>query len=291
MIYSMTGFGKATSEENGRIVEIEVKSLNSRHLDLSVRMPKDFYSKELEIREIIRKKIKRGKVSVFVNITRNAESFENFNLDENALVYVSKLLKKISEVSGIRKEIDLKDVLEFQSMFLTENISGENSEFELLKKTLDIALDELVEMRISEGSALKAELEKRLEIIEDRLSEIEEKAKSSVKEYFDILIERAKQLYDKLLNSEERLYAELALMTERMDITEECVRLRSHIDMFRSTLNDNSEAGRRLNFIVQEMNREVNTINSKTVSTEISQLGILIKEEIEKIREQIQNIE
>jgi len=287
----MTGFGKASLEEDGRTVEIEVKSLNSRHLDLSVRLPKDFYSKELEIRELIRKRLCRGKVSVFINFSRSAESFENFSFDEKGLIYVSNLLKKISEVSGIKKEITLADLLEFQSMFLTESFNGDEKEFELIKRALTLALDDLIEMRKSEGSALKIELEKRLSIIEDHLNKIEKLKNASVKEYFDVLVDRAAQLYENLKKEEERLYSELALLTEKVDITEECVRLGSHLEMFRSTLNNNSEAGRRLNFIVQEMNREVNTINSKTVSTEISQTGIMIKEEIEKIREQIQNIE
>ncbi len=291
MIYSMTGFGKCALEENGRIVEIEVKSLNSRYLDLSVRMPKDFYSKELEIREIVRKKVKRGKVSVFINFSRSAESFENFNLDENAVVYVAELLKKISSLSGIKKDISMRDLLEFQSMFLTEGMNGDNSEFPLIKKALDKALNEMIGMRKSEGASLKTELEKRLNIIEQNVVQIEKISKNSVKEYFETLVERAEQLFANMKNNEERLYTELALLTEKMDLTEECVRLKSHLEMFGSTLIENSEAGRRLNFIVQEMNREVNTINSKTVSKEISQMGIVIKEEIEKIREQIQNIE
>lgn len=291
MIYSMTGFGKCALEENGRIVEIEVKSLNSRYLDLSVRMPKDFYSKELEIREIVRKKVKRGKVSVFINFSRSAESFENFNLDENAVVYVAELLKKISSLSGIKKDISMRDLLEFQSMFLTEGMNGDNSEFPLIKKALDKALNEMIGMRKSEGASLKTELEKRLNIIEQNVVQIEKISKNSVKEYFETLVDRAEQLFANMKNNEERLYTELALLTEKMDLTEECVRLKSHLEMFGSTLIENSEAGRRLNFIVQEMNREVNTINSKTVSKEISQMGIVIKEEIEKIREQIQNIE
>lgn len=291
MIQSMTGFGKASQESNGNLVEIEIKSLNSRYLDLSVRMPKDFYSKELEVREIIRKRIKRGKVSVFINFTRSADIFQNFQIEENALKNIAKLLQDVKQISGIDGNVELRDLLEFQSMFLTENAAGENNEFELIKTALDSALNQLVEMRKSEGDALKTELLKRLKNIDASLTQIESKARNSVKEHFDALVERAKQLYENLQNSEEKLHSELALLTEKMDITEECVRLRSHIQMFESTLENNAEAGRRLNFIVQEMNREVNTINSKTVSTEISQLGILIKEEIEKIREQIQNIE
>ncbi len=291
MIYSMTGFGKASLEENGRTVEIEVRSLNSRHLDLSIRLPKDFYSKELEVREIVRKNLTRGKVSVFVNFSRNGEEFSNFDLDETGLKAVSSLLKKMKEIAGIDSPITISELLEFQTMFLNENSEGEEAEFELIKKALQMALDDLLEMRKTEGKNLETELNSRLNIIEENLVKIEKTKNASVKEYFNAIVERASQLFDKLSKDEDRLYTELALLAEKADITEECVRLRSHIDMFRQTLKGNSEAGRRLNFIVQEMNREINTINSKTVSTEISQLGILIKEEIEKIREQIQNIE
>ena len=146
-------------------------------------------------------------------------------------------------------------------------------------------------MRDAEGTELEKDLRKRIELIEAALTKIENRSQQSVKEYFDKVVERAKSLVSEFTNNQDRLNMELALLAERSDVTEESVRLRSHVKMFLETLQKSEDAGRRLNFILQEMNREANTINSKSVSSEISHNGIIIKEEIEKIREQIQNIE
>ena len=166
-----------------------------------------------------------------------------------------------------------------------------SEEFGLVVEAIDSAIDNLNTMREAEGRELEKDLWKRVQIIEDALNKIENVSDESVKTYFEKIKEKAKQLVAELSNNHDRLNMELALIAERADVTEECVRLRSHIKMFIDTVAKSEDAGRKLNFIVQEMNREANTINSKSVSSEISHNGISIKEEIEKIREQIQNIE
>jgi uncharacterized protein (TIGR00255 family) len=161
----------------------------------------------------------------------------------------------------------------------------------LVEKAIDAAVDSMNNMRETEGKELEKDVRKRLGMIEDSLNKIEGQKEDDLKTYFQKLKERASQLVVDLAENEQRLMMELALLAERYDVTEECVRLRSHIKMFNDTLDKSEDVGRKLNFILQEMNREANTINSKSVSSEISHAGISIKEEIEKIREQIQNIE
>ncbi len=290
MISSMTGYGRSVVERQGISVEAEIKTLNSRFLDLSVRLPSSLSSKELKIREIIRKRIRRGKVilNIFVNKDNVTESL---NFDSGVLDSIVVALNKIKEIAGIDEGISLENILSFNSLFQNEKPEEEEEEFEITKEALDKALEDLTDMRMREGKSLEKDLLERVEKVEELLAEIEKLDGDSIREYFSKLTERASKLFADFENDKDRLNSELALLAEKSDITEECVRLHSHIKMFRETLNNKDEVGRRLNFILQEMNREANTINSKTVSTEIVQTGIKIKEELEKIREQIQNVE
>jgi uncharacterized protein (TIGR00255 family) len=172
-------------------------------------------------------------------------------------------------------------------------ISSEYSdeEYNLTIKAINQSIEKLKAMRVEEGTQLVNDLLNRVDIIDNTVDKIGEFAKNSVDEYFQKLKERAKELVEKFEDYDDRLKMELALLSEKYDITEELVRLKSHISQFRQTLDSQVEVGKKLNFVVQEMNREANTINNKSVSLEISNLGIVIKEELEKIREQIQNIE
>ncbi len=291
MIYSMTGYGKFALESDGISVEVEIKSLNNRFLDLFLRLPKSIQSGELELREIIRSKLKRGKVSVTCNIDYEGENAKTLNVNEEAARDIVVSLKKILNHSEIKDEIKLQDLLEFKEYYLTEETEENEREFELVSQALRGALKNLLEMRRKEGEAIQKDLFKRLEFLEENVESIEKLADGSIKEHFGKLQLRAQELLKDVEIDRERLMLELALMTEKYDITEEIVRLKSHIAIFRDTITNTSETGKRLNFILQEMNREVNTINSKTISSEISHIGIRMKEELEKMREQVQNVE
>lgn len=291
MISSMTGYGKGLAKNGDLSVEAEIKSLNSRFLDLSLRLPKFLQNKEFEVRERVKTKIKRGKVYLSVTI-KKGEFEERFNeIDPASVKFAVGLLKDIKKSAKITDKIKLSDVLLFQNMLFKDDSEQASEEFGLVTEAIDLAVSELNKMRDAEGSELEKDLRKRIAIIELALTKIETSASLTVKEYFEKLKDRAAQLVGDLANNTDRLNVELALLSERSDVTEECVRLRSHIKMFVDTLEKSEDAGRRLNFIVQEMNREANTINSKSLASEISHSGIMIKEEIEKIREQIQNIE
>ncbi|MEW6702510.1 MAG: YicC/YloC family endoribonuclease [Bacteroidota bacterium] len=291
MISSMTGYGKGVVRRGDISIEAEIKSLNNRYLDLSLRVPKFLMNKEFEVREKIKNRIRRGKVYLSVTV-RKGEFEERFNeIDPAAVKYAVGLLKDIKKSAKITDKISLSDLLLFQNMLFKDDNEQASEEFGLVVEAIDKAIDELNRMRGAEGRELEKDLRKRIQIIENALNEIENASDESVKAYFEKIKEKAQQLVAEFSNNKERLNIELALIAERADVTEECVRLRSHIKMFLDTVEKSDDAGRKLNFIIQEMNREANTINSKSVSSEISHNGISIKEEIEKIREQIQNIE
>ncbi len=291
MISSMTGYGKSVIEKGSIIAEVEVKSLNSRFLDISVHLPKALFSRELEIKGLIRKLIHRGKITVFATINNENSKSNNCLIDENGVKRAVELVEKIKSTAKIDENITFAELINFQDMFLIEKTSDEENQFELISAALLDALNKLVEMRRREGNELKNDLLNRLNKIDNLLNEIEANFSNEINQYFEKLKQRAKQLYSEFIEDQNRLNSELALLVDRYDITEECVRLRSHIKMFKDTMGNSGEIGKKLNFISQEINREANTINSKSILTIISHSGILIKEELEKIREQIQNIE
>jgi uncharacterized protein (TIGR00255 family) len=291
MLSSMTGYGKGIIQKDDFTIEAEIKSLNSRYLDLSLRVPKFLLNKEFEIREKIKNRIKRGKVYLSVTV-RKGELEEKFNEIDPAAVQVAvNILKNIKKFAKISDKIKLSDILLFQNMLFKDDSAQASEEFDLVVGSIDSAVDELNKMREAEGRELEKDLKKRIALIEKSLNEIEKSSGESIRVYFEKLKEKAQQLVADFSNNNDRLNMELALLAERSDVTEECVRLRSHIKMFLDTMEKSEDAGRRLNFILQEMNREANTINSKSIASQISHYGIFIKEEIEKIREQIQNIE
>lgn len=292
MIYSMTGYGKSSIQESGFVIETEIRSVNSRFLDLSIKLPRNYSNRELEVRELIRKQIKRGKISISVYSKKdNGENNKFAEIDEENLKSIVTFLEKVKSAAGSKSEISLENILAFQNYFMADSSEESDTEFELIKKSILDSIESLQQMRQQEGEALKTDLIERINIIKNFVEKIVTKSPESVQLYFNKIKEKAKQLVQDITEYNDRLEMELALLSEKADVTEECVRLRSHIEIFVDTLNKSDEVGRKLNFICQEMNREANTINSKTLSTEISHFGIGIKEELEKIREQIQNIE
>ncbi len=291
MISSMTGFGKGTAAVGNLVAEAEIKSFNSRFLDFSIRIPRKIANREFDIRNLIKKEIKRGKLNLTVQIKREGVDEDFVSISPSDLNNTLSLIRQIKDTAKIKDDITLTHILSFQNSFLNEEENDSEDEFKVASEAIILAIAELKKMRLEEGHELSEDLRLRVSNIETTALKIEKYSRESVSEYFNKLRERAKQLTEDIVEYEDRLNAELALLAEKYDVTEEFVRLKSHIKLFLDTINNSDEAGRRLNFITQEMNREVNTINSKTVSSEIAHDGIYLKEEIEKIREQIQNIE
>jgi len=291
MIVSMTGFGKGRSGNKNLSVEAEVKSVNSRYLDISLRIPSSLMNKDYDIKEFIKSKVKRGKVSASIQIKRNGLEEENLALDGDKLKSYLSLLKSIKKAAKISEKVKLEHLLINKEILISNNFIISDVEFNMVKDALEQALAEMIAMKRKEGKELSKDLHKRIENIESKLKDVEQEAAQSVQEYFNKFKEKIKTLIENIAQYSDRLELELAIIAEKAEITEECVRLRSHLKFFINSLESDDEPGRKLNFLCQEMNREANTISSKTVSTSITHSTVFIREEIEKIREQIQNIE
>ena len=287
----MTGFGRDIFSNDDFTLETEIKTLNSRFLDISLKMPRELYSFEFPIRDILKNNIKRGKVSLNITLTLNKLSETNVLLNQEDFEITLEMLNKIKELGNFNNEITLSNILSLKDNFLNQKRDDIEFDFKIIETNIKNALDNLTKMRLTEGKELETDLTSRINVIAQTVNEIENLAVHSTKDYFEKFKTRANKLLENIINNEDRLIQELAILTEKHDVTEECVRLKSHIKLFNETVNSSNDTGRKLNFICQEMNREANTINSKSISTEISHKGLLIKEELEKIREQVQNIE
>lgn len=291
MISSMTGYGKGVAENDNFSIELEVKSVNSRFLDIYLKLPNSLMNREYEIREIIKSKISRGKLSVILNLKNTGVSNGLPVIDKDKLKAYLAILKEVKKVSKITEKLKLEHLLYNRELFLQNDKEYGEEVFKLIKNALNNALNNLKKMRRNEGKELAKDLKRRITTIDVKVAEIQNESVNSAKNYFEKLKERMKSLVEDVTDYSDRLELELALIADKSEITEECVRLRSHLKFFLESMDKDQEPGRKLNFLCQEMNREANTISAKTISTAITHNSVLIKEEIEKIREQIQNIE
>jgi uncharacterized protein (TIGR00255 family) len=286
----MTGYGKGKAGSDSFSAEAEIKSVNSRYLDIFLKLPSNLLIKEIELRDFIKNKINRGKLSVSIQVKQNKNGSYS-QVDKEKLKSFLSLVKELRKTAKVTEKIKIEHLLENRDLFLSESAEISEEEFAIVLQALESALNELIKMKRNEGKELTKDLHRRIKNIEEKLNFIESESEKSVKESFIKLKDRMKILIEDVASYNERLELELAVIAERADITEECIRLRSHLKFFIESIDNDSEPGRKLNFLCQEMNRETNTISSKTISTDITHNTVLIKEEIEKIREQIQNIE
>jgi uncharacterized protein (TIGR00255 family) len=291
MLRSMTGFGRFSTETKKGTYLVELQSVNRRFLESTIYLPKEYLSLETDIRKIISKKIFRGQIVCRITFYPSEESAQDLLPD----IKILKRLKKGWE--GIAKELNVSEK-SIDLNFLTQQMKGfykveSTKELTLESKEilrcLEMALNELILMKEKEGEILSKDINKRLKMVEKQLLKIEIESKNAVKDYRVKLEERLAEFLKG--NEDERLLKEIAFYAEKIDITEEIVRLKSHIEQF-FLLNEKKEViGRKMDFLLQEMTREINTISSKSSSREISIYVVEIKSELEKIREQVQNIE
>lgn len=291
MLKSMTGFGKASAENDRISVEFELKSVNSRFLEVFFRLPNFLSLKEFELKEEIKKKINRGKISVSIQVNFKDPKDSPWGINTEKFNEFIASVNEIKKISKIDEELKLNHLLSNKDIFSGNKIEITEDDFNFIKSALNTAVDELNKMKVNEGNELSKDISNRINNIENSVKDINDVAKKTVEDYHSLLKERIKLLLDDANINPERLETELALLADKADISEECVRLISHLKFFNECVNDDESNGRRLNFLCQEINREANTIASKTLSSEISHKAIFIKEEVEKIREQIQNIE
>lgn len=291
-IFSMTGFAASDLESNNNEIHCEIRTLNSRYLEVSVKLPLVLKNLEDPVKDLIKKHIQRGKVNCIINMKSAVSVLQNLKIDREAVKFYADLLQQIRDIAGIKGDIGLEHLLEFKEIISFEEDEVIEKEFEAgILKLVGNTLSELNKMRNSEGRNLKTDLEMRLLSIENNLREIEKLSGDNAKAEFDKLTNRLLSLLDEQKFDQNRLEMELALISDRVDISEEIVRLSSHVGLFRDNLNQGSPIGKKLNFILQEMHREANTISSKNTLLEVSRLVVSVKEDIERIREQVQNIE
>jgi len=288
----MTGFGRGEAIGGAVNLTVEIKSVNHRYLDISIRLPKEFNLLEEEVRGQIRKGINRGRVDAFVRYTLPQESVRPVTVNlPLARMYLDKS-SELKQQTGMHSELSLADLLRLPEVVqLTET----ELDAEALRSTLITAVERAVQgaatMREQEGIRLSEDMGSRLDVLADLLNQVDQRSPQVVEDYRGKLESRLQELLQDNMIEPSRLAQEVVMFADRSCIAEEIVRLRSHFDQFRRLLKANDAVGRKLDFLVQEMNREVNTIGSKANDAELAILVVDMKSELEKIREQAQNIE
>lgn len=292
MIMSMTGYGRGSIEENGRSFVVEIKSVNNRYLDINVKLPKQISGLEDTVRKYVASKISRGKVDVYITQDKFSEDDIVINVDEQvAAAYYNAFL-------NLKKKFNLIDDITVSLLAKSPDvITVEKKEEDLeavwitLGKALNSAVDMFVDMRVREGLKLSKDMLDRCNYIKENVLKIEERSPKITEEFREKIRQRVSEYLKEVEVDEARLLNEVAFFADKSNITEEIVRLKSHIEQFKNSFSGDEPVGRKLDFLIQEMNRETNTIGSKANDLYITNLVVEIKSELEKIREQVQNIE
>lgn len=292
MIRSMTGYGSADLERDGQRVAAEIRSVNHRFCEVSVQAPKLVNLFEDQIRQLIQERFSRGKFNLSITWAGAGESGEELKVNEAVADRYVRLLEQLKERYKLDHGLDLRTLAALPDVFMWEHSAlSDEQTWGLLKGVIGAACDNMNAMKAREGDSLARDLVGRLQLIRTKLEAISERAPIRPMEAKDRLMTRLKPLLADVEMDPVRIAQEVALMVDRLDSTEECVRLSAHLDQFRSLMEGPELAGRKLNFLLQEMNREANTIGSKSNDVEIAHAVVVIKEELERLREQVQNVE
>lgn len=292
MVRSMTGFGRAKSQIDGLDITVEIKSVNHRYFEFSCRLPRAYSFMEDKIKSRLSSAITRGKVEVSVLIDDNTENATVVEIDHEYTNAYLKALNKLSKEFKIKNDVKVSSLIGNNDIF---KIKRQTIEDEVITKAvftvLEEALNNFIKMRTQEGERLLKDVTDRAKYILEKVSFIEERSPETVKSYRERIEQKIKELLGDSSIDEQRILTEVAIFADKVAVAEETVRLRSHIKQFETLMSTDDAIGRKLDFIVQEMNREANTIGSKAQDIEIAHTVVDIKSEIEKIREQIQNME
>lgn len=293
MIKSMTGFGRGEAKDLERQFIVEIKSVNHRYNDIVIRMPKRFNYLEEKMKTLLKEKIKRGRVEVYVTVENIGENDTKICLNRSLADQYIETLKGIRDEFSVKDDISVSLVAKFPDVLKIEaKEEDEDAVWNCLGEGLEKALGLLMHMREVEGNKLVEDIQDRCTYILDIMEKIEGKSPQILLEYKTKLKDRISELIeDASLIDENRLSMEIALIADKSNVTEEIVRLKSHIDQLNKTLEQKQPVGRKLDFLLQEMNREINTVGSKSSDLDITNYVVDIKSELEKIREQVQNIE
>lgn len=292
MLTSMTGYGRAASSSPDGAVTVEVRSLNHRYFDVSLRMPREFSPVEERVRSRISERIARGRIEVSVSVEWRGTSCRRVAFDTDLARVYTEGLASLADTLGLEPMRSVDDVSRLPDVItISEAEVDADSLWEMLRPALSDAIDQVVEMRKEEGARLERDIAGRIEVIEQTVDEVGRRAPEVVESYRAKLARRVSEMIEDVRVDESRLATEVALFADRCDITEETVRFKSHIKQFRDTVLEPGDCGKKLDFIIQEMNREANTIAAKSQDSSISALAVEIKAELEKVREQVQNVE
>ena len=292
LVKSMTGFGRGAAQSDNFSIVVEMKAVNHRFLEIACRLPKQLLSREDALKKQLQQSISRGKLDVFVTLERTGTKKAVVKVDKDLAMAYHNSLIELAAACGLPQQVQLREVASFPGVVTVETAEDDEDEIaSLLTAATDEAVAHMLTMQEQEGAALAADLSARLDLIEQQLQLVREAAPQVVADQKTRLEQRLSELLGAVPIDEARLANELAVFADRVDITEELTRLASHIQQFRQALAADEPVGRKLNFIQQEMLREANTIGSKASALSINRTVIEVKSELEKIREQIQNIE
>lgn len=289
---SMTGYGKAEYVENGISLTVEIKTVNNRFLDIIPKYPRAFVALDDSIRKTVQSRISRGRAELFITFSDTSEGSKKIVIDEGLCRQYVLASKTLCEKFGVENDFTVTSLLRNPDC-VSEEVSDDNAEKigDILKRTLGFALDELVKMREIEGEKLKKDILARDDEVERLVGEISARAPKIKEEYSQKIKERMTEILGSADYDESRLLQEVALFADRTNIDEEITRLKSHISQLRAVCREDVDVGKKLDFLMQEFNREANTVCSKSNDIEITKFALALKNEIEKIREQVQNIE
>lgn len=294
MIKSMTGFGRCEAEINGREITVEIKSVNHRYFEFSCRTPRGYGFLDDKLKSYVNSRVSRGKIDMFVTIGANDEAPSQVTVNHQLVSGYINAIKEISDTYGVENDVTVVSLSRFPDVF-TVHKPAEDEE-QITNDVLSVAktaLDSFISMRETEGEKMKADILSRANTILSIVGEIEERSPQTVAEYEERLLERIKQTLEdyEVEIDEQRVLTEVAVFSDKVAVAEETVRLRSHFEQLEKFLEYDEPVGRKIDFIIQEMNREANTIGSKVQDAVLAHKVVDIKSEIEKIREQVQNIE
>lgn len=292
MLRSMTGFGRSKYENEGREYLVEIKSVNNRYSDISIKLPRNISFLEEKVKTVVSNSISRGKIDVFINFTNYSEKGKKIKINNELAKQYIEELKKLQTETEIIDNIGIMEICKMPEVLnLKIEEDDENVLWQELQECLNNAITGFLLMKENEGNKIKEDLEKRIEDIREKIEKISEVSTGLVEEYVVKLEKRVNELLKTTVVDETRLAQEIVIYSDKCSVEEELTRLRSHIAQFLNLLNETNPIGKKLDFLIQEMNRETNTIGSKANSLEITNLVVDIKTEIENIREQVQNIE
>lgn len=292
MIKSMTGYGRAEGTVDGRDITVEIKSVNHRYFEFSSRTSRGYNFLDEKLKSYLQGKIARGKVDVFLSIETLEDVASEVHINHSLAAGYVEALRELKDRYDLIDDISVSTVSRYTDIFSVHKAAeDEEAAWNAVRQVLDVALEHFIAMREAEGERLKADMEQRAHTILSLVDEIEARSPETVKEYQEKLQQRLSEMISEAKVEEQRLVTEAAIFADKVAVAEETVRLRSHFKQMASMLASGQAIGRKLDFLVQEMNREANTIGSKALDASIAHMVVDIKAEIEKIREQVQNVE